>query len=113
MFFLRGLVVDVANQRRIQQRFGFLPEGVPAFAVPFGVGDQSRDQFQNVLFIVDIRKRVVFHGLFEVDGIQDLDAVAIALQHLSRFNYQSAFRVLSIRIEKKSIIFLRLQCRIE
>ena len=35
------------------------------------------DQLQDVLFGVDVGKGVIVHGLLEVDGIEDLDAVRL------------------------------------
>ena len=59
--------MDVADQRAIEQRFCFYPEVVAAFAITFCVGNQTVDQFEDVLFAVYVGKRVVVHGLFEVD----------------------------------------------
>src|SRR5699024_3711450 len=47
------------------------------FPVAFGVGDDDIDQLQNILFAADVGEGVVFHALFEVDGVEDLDAVRI------------------------------------
>ena len=56
-------IIDVADQRRIEQCFGLDPEIVSRFPFAFRVGDQHRYQFENVLLIVDIRKRVIVHTL--------------------------------------------------
>ena len=61
LFLLRGLIVDIPDEGGIEQRFGLLPEIVPAFAVPLGVGDQGVHQLQNVLFAVDIGERIIVH----------------------------------------------------
>ena len=57
----RGLIIDIADQRRIQQRLGLDPEIIAGFSFPFGVCDQHRYQFQNIFLIVDVSKRVVMH----------------------------------------------------
>ena len=69
LFLLRGLVVDVADQGGVKKRFGLNPEIVTALALPLGVGNQGRHQLQNVLFAVQIGKRIVVHGLLEIDRI--------------------------------------------
>ena len=53
----RGLIVDIPNQRTIQQGLCFDPEIVPGLAFAFGIGDQRCYQLQNVLFGVDIGER--------------------------------------------------------
>ncbi len=99
LFLLRGLIVDIPDKGGIKQRFGFLPEIVPALAIPLGVGNQGIHQLQNVLFRMDIRKRVIVHGLLEVDGIEHLDTVVVALQELSTFDEDAAFSVSLSRTE--------------
>ena len=56
------------------------PEVVAGFPVPLRVGNQRRDQLQNVLFAVEIREGVVVVGLFEVDRVQYLDPILIPLE---------------------------------
>lgn len=64
VLFIGGrFIIDVADQRRIEQRFGLDPEIVSRFSFAFCVGDQHRYQFENVLLIVDIRERVIVHTL--------------------------------------------------
>ena len=82
----RGLIVDVADERRVKESFCFFPEVISGFAVPLGVGDERRDQLQDVLFRMDVREGIVSHGLFEVDGVENLDAVAPAPQEISAFH---------------------------
>ena len=93
--------MDVADQRAIEQRFCFYPEVVAAFAITFCVGNQTVDQFEDVLFAVYVGKRVVVHGLFEVDGVEEFDTVIFRLQQLPAFDQDTAFRVLSIKKKKK------------
>ena len=79
--FLRGqLVMDEADQGRIEQHFGLLPEIVPAFALTFGVGDEAAYELEDVLLAVNVGEGVVMMGLAEVDGVKNLDAVALPLQ---------------------------------
>jgi len=61
--------VDIANERAVQQRLRFDPEIVASLAFAFGVGNQRRNQLQDVLFAVNVRERIVVHTFFEVDGI--------------------------------------------
>ena len=49
----RSLIVDIANERAVQQGFCFDPEIVSGLAFTFGVGDQRCDQLQDVLFAMD------------------------------------------------------------
>ena len=93
LFLLGGFVVDIADKRRVEQRLGLLPEVVPGFPVPLGVGDEGRDQLQNILLTVDIRKGVVVVGLLEVDGIEYLHLVAITEHELSALHGDAALRV--------------------
>ena len=69
--------MDIANERTIEKRFCLDPEIVSGLAFAFGIGDQRRDQLQDVLFAMDLGERVIVHGLLEVDGIEDLDAVRL------------------------------------
>ena len=93
LFLLRGFVVDIADERRVEQRLGLLPEVVPGFPVTLGVGDEGRDQLQNILLTVDIRKGVVMVGLLEVDGIEYLHLVAITEHELSALHGDAALRI--------------------
>ena len=100
LFLLRGFVVDIADERRVEQRLGLLPEVVPGFPVPLGVGDEDRDQLQNILLAVDIRKGVVMVGLLEVDGIEYLHLIAIAEHELSALHGDAALRLGFVKTEK-------------
>ena len=44
LLVLGSLIIDVADQCRIKQRFGLLPEIVPGFSFPFGIGNQHCHQ---------------------------------------------------------------------
>ena len=77
LFLHRGLVVDVADERAVQQRLGLDPEIVPGLALALGVGDEGRYQLQDVLFAMDIAEGVIVHRLLEVDGVQHLDLVRL------------------------------------
>ena len=50
-------VMNVPYKRAVEQCFRFVPKWIPAFPVAFCVGHKCRDQFKNVLFTVDVRKR--------------------------------------------------------
>lgn len=77
LFVCRGLVVDVANQRRVKQRFSLDPEIVTGFAFALGVGDKRGDDFQYILFVMDIGKGVKVHGFREVDRIEYPDLIRL------------------------------------
>ena len=49
------------------------------FALPLGVEDQGVHQLQNILLRADIRQGVIPHGLLEIDKVQALDAVSLAV----------------------------------
>ncbi|MPM90932.1 hypothetical protein SDC9_138055 [bioreactor metagenome] len=85
--------MDVTDECRIQKCLGFYPKIIPGFALSLGVRDQRRDQLQNVFFAVNIREGIVTHGLFEVDGVEDFNAVAPAPQELSAFHNDAALWV--------------------
>ena len=76
----RRFVVDIPDERRVKQRFRLAPEVVAGFPVPLRVGNEGRDQLQNVLFRVEIREGVVVVGLFEVDRVQYLDLILVPLE---------------------------------
>ena len=69
------------------------PEIVPGLAFAFGVGNQRRDQLQNVLFRVDVGERVVVHGLLEVQGIENLDLIPVLLQRMAAGNHDVPFGI--------------------
>ena len=73
-------IVDIGDERRIEQLFGLLPELVPAFALALCVHHQGRHQLQDVLLRVDIGEGVIVHRLLEVDGVENLDAVLVPHQ---------------------------------
>lgn len=73
-------MVDVADQRRVKQRFRLGPEGVPALALAFCVGDRGRHNLQNILFRMDVGERIVLHGLLEINRVQNLDSIPAVLE---------------------------------
>jgi hypothetical protein len=95
LFLDRGFIMDVADQRHIQQRFGLHPEVVPGLSLALGVGDQRGDELQNVFFRVDIRERIVVHGFLEVDRVEDFDFIALPEQQSAAFDHYAAFEILS------------------
>ena len=80
LFLLGGFVVDIADERRVEQRLGLLPEVVPALAFPLRVANEGRDQLQNVLTVVEIREGGVVVVLVEVDRVQYLDSILIPIE---------------------------------
>ena len=91
--FRQQLVMDVANQGDIQQRFGLDPEIISGFAFTLRVGNQCRDELQNVLFAVNVRERVVVHRLLEVDGVENTQIVPGSDQHLAAFHDKGSLRI--------------------
>ena len=94
--------MDISDEGRIEKRFGFLPEVIAGFAVPFGVGDQGVDEFQNVFFRVDILKRVVVMGLLEIDCVEDSNLVVISLEELAALDYDAAFEMRVVKMYRRS-----------
>ncbi|MPN33621.1 hypothetical protein SDC9_181110 [bioreactor metagenome] len=43
LFLHRGLIMDITDERRVEQRLCLLPEIVSFLALALGVGDQRRD----------------------------------------------------------------------
>ena len=86
-------MTDVADQGAIQKRLCLHPEIVAGFAVSLGIADQGVDQFQNILFRVDVGEGVIVHTLGKVDGIEYLDAVIVPLQQPAALDHDAALRV--------------------
>ena len=61
--------------------------------IALGVGHQGRDQFQNVLFAVDIGKGIVVHRLFEVNGVQDFQPVTVLQKCVPALDHDTTFRI--------------------
>ena len=102
--------MDVADQGDVQQRFGLDPKILSGFAFTLGVGNQSRDELQDVRFAVDVRERVVVHRLFEVDGVQNFQPVAEMQKHFSAFVDNAAFRTALVKTLQNNT-FIRHKCR--
>ena len=75
LFLLRCLIMNVSNERTVEQRLCLVPERIPSLAFSPGIRHQGCGQLQDVLFRADIGKRVIVHRLFEVDRIEEPDAV--------------------------------------
>jgi hypothetical protein len=54
----RGFVVKIGDERRVEQYLALLPKLVPAFFLALRVGNERRDQLQDVLFRFDIAERI-------------------------------------------------------
>ena len=93
-FLVRRFVPDIANEGRIQKAFRFDPKILGAlFTLALGVADQRVYQLQNVLFRMDVAKRVVAHTLGKVNGIQHFYPVAAPHKELAHLADQTSFRV--------------------
>ena len=91
--FFRNNTIQIADQGGIEQRFRLFPEGVVAFTLSFCIENQAVYQFQNILFAMDIRQRIIVHRLFEIDCVEYLDAVAASLKQAAALNEDAALRV--------------------
>ena len=69
------------------------PKILSGFAFTLGVGNQSRDELQDVRFAVDVRERIVVHRLFEVDGVEDAHVVPGGDQHLAALHDKGSLRI--------------------
>ena len=78
--------MDIPDQRGIEKRLRFLPEIITGLAVSLCVGNQRRNQLQNVLLRMDVGERVIVHRLLEIDRVEHLDPVMIPLQQLAAFD---------------------------
>ena len=76
--FDRGLVMDISDQGAIEKCLRLVPERIVAFSFAFCVRHKGRHQLQDVFFTVDIVKGIVFHALFEIDGIEDGESVMVS-----------------------------------
>jgi hypothetical protein len=77
LFFLRGFVVDVADQCGVVELFRFRPKILGRlFALAFGVYHDCVDKFQYVFFAVQVGKGVVVHTLFEIDCVKHFYLIA-------------------------------------
>ena len=94
LLLLRGLIPNIADERRIQQPLCLDPEILGRFfTLPLGVGNDGVDQFENILLTADIVEGVIVHGFTEVDGIQDFYHIPLIDQHFPALDDDGAFRV--------------------
>ena len=85
--------MQISDQGGEQKTLAFLPKWIATGPFALGVGHQGRDQFQNVLFAVDIGEGVIVHGLFEVDGVQDFQLVTVFQKCVPALDHDTTFRV--------------------
>ena len=62
-------------------------------SVSFGIQNQGIHQFQNVLFAVNIQKRVIVHAFLKIDRVQDADLISFLSQKSAAANNQVAFGI--------------------
>ena len=70
-----------------------LPKWIAALALAARVGNQAIYQFQDILFAMDIRQRIIVHTFGKIDRVHHLNAVAEMPQHPAALDDQTAFRV--------------------
>ena len=69
--------MDISDKGAVEECFRLYPEIVAFPSLALRIGDQRRHEFQDVLFTVDIGKRIVVHALFEIDRIKDANLVIV------------------------------------
>ena len=77
----------------VKQDFCLLPERISAFAFTLCVCHECRCQLQNVLFAVQIGKRVIVHGLVEIDRVEYLNPIVCMHKSISDLKQGRTFRV--------------------
>ena len=108
LLFHRCFIVDIADQCCVQQSFSLNPEVITGFTLALCVCNKRSDQLQNILFRVDIGKRVIVHGLLEIDSVENLDIIAILQKSVSALNDDTALRDAVVKIENGNVThFLR------
>ena len=93
LLLLRGLVMDVADERHVEQLLGVRPKLVAGLALPGRVRNEAGHELENVLLRAEVRKRIVVHGLLEVDGVQHAYLVPGTLQKTAGLKHQLTFGV--------------------
>ena len=82
-----------------------LPKWIAALAFAARVGNQAIYQFQDILFAMDIRQRIIVHALGKIDRVHHLDAVAASLKQAAALNEDAALRVVPVKIENRSVTY--------
>jgi len=77
LLILRCFVMDISDQRRVQQRLRFGPELITGFAIAFGVSNQCGHELQDILLGMNVRERIVMLRLFEIDCVEDSDHIRL------------------------------------
>ena len=85
LLILRCFVMDISDQRRVQQRLRFGPELITGFAIAFGVGNQCGHELQDILLGMNVRERIVMLRLFEIDRIKNLNSIVCLYKRISDF----------------------------
>ena len=68
--------MDIAYQGDIQKGFRFDPEVLASLTFSLGVGDQDGNELQDILFAVDVSKRILVHRFAEINGIESTHVIA-------------------------------------
>ena len=93
LFRFRCLIVDIADEGTVEKCLRFVPERISALAVTLGVCHKRRCQLQDILFAVQIGKRVIVHGLVEIDRVENLDPVICMHKCMTNLEQGRTFRV--------------------
>ena len=100
LLILRSLVMDISDQRRVQQCLRFGPELITGFAVALGIGNQCGHELQDVLLGMNVGKRVVMLRLFEIDCVEDFDHI-----RLIKWFPMFVFHGITLRIQHRCAAF--------
>ena len=102
---VRCFVPDIADECRVVELFCLHPKifaGLIAFT--FRIDDNRIDQLENVLFGMDVGKRVVVQTFCKVDGIQALHGISVPDQHFSAFDKNRTFGSSVFAINKMGLL---------
>ena len=105
----RRFIVDIGDQRRIEQFFRLLPERISGIPFSLCIDHQRCDQLQDVFLRVGIGKGIVFHALFEVDRIEDLQLITFCQEQVATGDDDIPFCQGSTARKAREIIFFWLQ----
>ena len=85
--------MDIADESTVEKRLCLAPEQISALAVTLGVCHKCRCQLQDILFAVQIGKRVIVHGLVEIDRVENLDSAIYMHKCMANLEQGRTFRI--------------------
>lgn len=94
LLFCGRFMIQIKHQGLQQCSFRLFPERIDVASRLWRcVADQVSHQFENILIITDVAKRVVTERLFHIDQVKHLDLVAPGFQKVACIAEQLAFRI--------------------